>query len=90
MDSREINKLNQAMNETHDKRLYERYLAVRLHLEEYSFSVKHSFVKRFIPNRSSISIAVETSDDVRIALTSSVIHLPFWSILFVLFYPGIV
>jgi transposase len=33
-----IERLNKAMRETPDKRLYERYLAVRLHLEGLSFS----------------------------------------------------
>jgi len=43
MDSREIKKLNQAMIETHDKRLYKRFLAVRLHLE--GLVMKHSPAK---------------------------------------------
>jgi transposase len=34
----EIQRLNEAMKETSDKRLYERYLAVRLCLEEHSFN----------------------------------------------------
>ncbi|WP_240418716.1 IS630 family transposase [Paenibacillus periandrae] len=38
MSTSEINKLNKAMKETNDKRLYERYLAVRLHLEGHSFA----------------------------------------------------
>ena len=33
-----IERLNKAMRETPDKRLYERYLAVRLHLEGLSVS----------------------------------------------------
>jgi transposase len=38
MSTSEINELNKAMKETNDKRLYERYLAVRLHLEGHSFA----------------------------------------------------
>ncbi|MFK4342832.1 transposase [Paenibacillus sp. RC62] len=37
MKSEEIEQLNRAMKETSDKRLYERYLAVRLRLEGHSF-----------------------------------------------------
>lgn len=37
MKSKEIEQLNTAMKETSDKRLYERYLAVRLRLEGHSF-----------------------------------------------------
>lgn len=38
MKTSEIDKLNQAMKETHIKRMYERYLAVRLHLEGHNFN----------------------------------------------------
>ncbi|MDQ0497181.1 transposase [Paenibacillus brasilensis] len=38
MKSEEIERLNTAMKETSDKRLYERYLAVRLRLEGHSFA----------------------------------------------------
>lgn len=38
MRKKEIHQLNRAMKETHNKRLYERYLAVRLHLEGHGFA----------------------------------------------------
>ncbi|MBT2763365.1 hypothetical protein [Paenibacillus sp. ISL-20] len=38
MKNEEIERLNTAMKETSDKRLYERYLAVRLRLEGHSFA----------------------------------------------------
>ncbi|MFK4473572.1 transposase [Paenibacillus sp. RC73] len=38
MSSSEMDQINEAMKHTHDKRLYERYLAVRLHLEGQSFT----------------------------------------------------
>ncbi|MCR8636976.1 IS630 family transposase [Paenibacillus radicis (ex Xue et al. 2023)] len=53
MNTQEIGKLNQLMKETHDKRLYERYLAVRLHLEGYTFT-EISHLLRLV--RQTISI----------------------------------
>jgi transposase len=38
MSENEIDVLNRSMRETNDKRLYERYIAVRLHLEGHSFA----------------------------------------------------
>ncbi|KUP24862.1 helix-turn-helix domain-containing protein [Paenibacillus sp. DMB5] len=37
MSNKEIEQLNTAMKQTSDKRLYERYLAVRLRLEGHTF-----------------------------------------------------
>ncbi|MDQ0497171.1 helix-turn-helix domain-containing protein [Paenibacillus brasilensis] len=53
MKNEEIERLHTAMKETTDKRLYERYLAVRLRLEGHSFAEIGDLLGRI---RQTISI----------------------------------
>ncbi|MNW37374.1 hypothetical protein D3C74_144150 [compost metagenome] len=46
MSNKEIEQLNKAMKQTSDKRLYERYLAVRLRLEGHTFDEIGKFLSR--------------------------------------------